>query len=246
MIKLFNRIALNSLLVILLMYFAIFGAWYAAYSNYFFFPMVYQMEDIHGHVMEFAPQNRNGKADFVYVAPSFHLTIFYQMLRAIDNEGEGLSEITYPAKDGEKKFLTTDEQVHLQDVADLISFLKSFSPLFIVLLGCVMLAMIFGAVWPYYTWRMFRGLMLVVALFGAVLYFTGFTSIFYGMHTLVFPEGHKWFFYYQESLMSTMLKAPDSFAVFGVILGVFALIALLILYWGVSMLVRTIIKSRGV
>jgi hypothetical protein len=41
---------------------------------------------------------------------------------------------------------------------------------------------------------------------------------------MVFPEGHKWFFYYQDSLMSTVLKAPDSFIYFGVILGIFALL----------------------
>jgi hypothetical protein len=27
----------------------------------------------------------------------------------------------------------------------------------------------------------------------------------------VFPEGHQWFFYYQDSLMSTLMKAPYLF-----------------------------------
>jgi hypothetical protein len=32
------------------------------------------------------------------------------------------------------------------------------------------------------------------------------------MHILVFPDDHQWFFYYQDSLMSTLMKAPDLFA----------------------------------
>jgi hypothetical protein len=32
------------------------------------------------------------------------------------------------------------------------------------------------------------------------------------MHIFVFPDNHQWFFYYQDSLMSTLMKAPDLFA----------------------------------
>ena len=58
----------------------------------------------------------------------------------------------------------------------------------------------------------------------------GFTDIFYYLHTLVFPENHQWFFYYQESLMSSLMKAPDLFAGIGLSLVVIALIIYVIIY----------------
>jgi len=39
----------------------------------------------------------------------------------------------------------------------------------------------------------------------------GPTKIFYVGHELIFPNNHQWFFYYEESLMSTMMKAPALF-----------------------------------
>jgi hypothetical protein len=35
--------------------------------------------------------------------------------------------------------------------------------------------------------------------------------VFYRMHEWVFPPENPWFFYYQDSLMSTMMKAPHLF-----------------------------------
>lgn len=71
MIKTFNRIILNFLLVFLLLYFAVFSAWYAAYSNYFFFPVVYQMEDIHGHVLKYAPRTGTAGLTLYMSLPGF-------------------------------------------------------------------------------------------------------------------------------------------------------------------------------
>jgi len=40
----------------------------------------------------------------------------------------------------------------------------------------------------------------------------GAKAIFYQLHIMIFPTDHQWFFYYQDSLMSTLMKAPDLFA----------------------------------
>lgn len=72
------------------------------------------------------------------------------MLKAVENGGEGLNDISYPSEKEDKKFLTDEEIVHLQDVADLIELLKSFWRIVAVLLICAGLAMIFFRVWPYY------------------------------------------------------------------------------------------------
>jgi uncharacterized membrane protein len=45
-----------------------------------------------------------------------------------------------------------------------------------------------------------------------VLSLWGFTSLFYYLHTIVFPADHQWFFYYRDSLMATIMKAPDIFS----------------------------------
>jgi len=52
---------------------------------------------------------------------------------------------------------------------------------------------------------------LMVSLASAV-FIVGPKDVFYQMHIWVFPDNHQWFFYYQDSLMSTMMKAPDLFA----------------------------------
>jgi uncharacterized membrane protein len=46
-----------------------------------------------------------------------------------------------------------------------------------------------------------------------VLFYWGFTSLFYYLHTVIFPADHQWFFYYKDSLMATIMKAPDIFSV---------------------------------
>jgi len=58
----------------------------------------------------------------------------------------------------------------------------------------------------------------------------GFTDVFYYLHTLVFPDNHQWFFYYQESLMSSLMKAPDLFAGIAISLSVTAAIIYRIIY----------------
>jgi uncharacterized membrane protein len=36
-------------------------------------------------------------------------------------------------------------------------------------------------------------------------------QVFYHLHEMIFPADHAWFFYYQDSLMATLMKAPDLF-----------------------------------
>jgi hypothetical protein len=39
----------------------------------------------------------------------------------------------------------------------------------------------------------------------------------------VFPPGHAWFFYYEDSLMTTLMQAPHLFGFIAVAIGVLAL-----------------------
>lgn len=57
-----------------------------------------------------------------------------------------------------------------------------------------------------------------------ILSLWGFTSVFYYLHTVIFPADHQWFFYYHESLMATIMKAPDIFSAIAAQLLVVALL----------------------
>jgi hypothetical protein len=52
----------------------------------------------------------------------------------------------------------------------------------------------------------------LVAVSVVLILLMGAKKFFYWLHTAVFPDNHQWFFYYEESLMSTLMKAPDLFA----------------------------------
>jgi len=58
-------------------------------------------------------------------------------------------------------------------------------------------------------------------------------DIFSALHVAVFPPENQWFFYYQDSLMTTLMKAPDIFFAIGAAWGLlsailFALLAVLL------------------
>ncbi len=46
----------------------------------------------------------------------------------------------------------------------------------------------------------------------------GRARCFYQFHVWIFPDDHQWFFYYQESLMSTLMKAPVLFGYIAAVL----------------------------
>ncbi|MCA1791191.1 MAG: hypothetical protein LC667_15470, partial [Thioalkalivibrio sp.] len=47
---------------------------------------------------------------------------------------------------------------------------------------------------------------------GVVVGLMGPQEVFDGLHEWIFASGHTWFFYYEDSLMTTVMKAPDIFA----------------------------------
>jgi hypothetical protein len=69
-----------------------------------------------------------------------------------------------------------------------------------------------------------------VLLSAALVLVSGPRRVFYALHEQVFPPDNQWFFFYQDSLMSTMMKAPFLFGYIAVALVVLALIYLWILF----------------
>lgn len=173
---------------------------------------------------EYAPANqyRHG----------FHLTtreqrvdLFAGINRAIHRGGEGLAELTYVVPGhAPQALLREPELIHLQDVANLIDYATyAVIVALAVWLGLLMYYIRANRTVPSLKLQLV-GTLIFMATVAVVVVIVGPVKVFYALHELLFPDGHQWFFYYQESLMSTMMKAPE---LFGWIAVEWALLAIL-------------------
>jgi len=191
-------------------------SWMVLAKVNFAYPLLYDYAGIGENIVLFAPTNKI-KPHFDQSSRVEHLALFNGIVTSIHQQGRGLEALSYHTKKGQKiPLLTNAEVVHLRDVATLYEKMKwiAWGALFI-LLGSVVVQRrsrvdIFSvSLLPY---------VFVLPLIVLAVWAIGAEKIFYKAHTLVFPEGHQWFFYYEESLMSMMMKAPDLFAYIAVML----------------------------
>lgn len=184
-------------------------------------------------IEKYGPQNKY-KQGFEHTTKEQRVALFSQINIAIHNSGDGLADITYETKSsgGPQQLLREPEVVHLQDVANLIDFF--FIPLVYSLLAwppIVLLAI--KREWaPRVKGQLLTLLGLGVGL-SLILVLVGPEKVFNQLHIWVFPDEHQWFFYYQDSLMSTMMFAPNLFGWIGLawailIACIFAISALIV------------------
>lgn len=138
--------------------------------------------------------------------------LFAAINLAIHRSGEGLEAIEFTAPGlAPQQLLREPEVIHLQDVANLIDVGKG-----VALGGLVVLAgslvLIRRRQWPmprpvHQLW----GLAAVAVMILIPVLVMGPTEFFYLLHVWIFPADHEWFFYYQDSLMSTLMAAPTLF-----------------------------------
>ena len=192
------------------------------------FNFLYGIWHDHGGIGEgiakYGPQNRF-KPGFADTSKAEREVMFAQINQAIHRGGKGLKEIAYQSKSsqGQQRLLHRAEIIHLKDVANLISFLK-------VMVIFVFAGWIFSGFLLYKRtfdyppiWRQMVKLVISILVIAAVIIVIGAEGVFNQLHIWVFPKGHQWFFYYQESLMSTMMLAPTLFGYIAVALVVVAL-----------------------
>lgn len=187
----------------------------------------YDLLEIDQHIQRFGPTNQY-RTGFGDTSREQHLTLFGQIVDAIQNQGKGLAEIQYyvhhNGKNASATLLREPEVIHLQDVANLISFFNQAAIVSILVL------VVLGVIYRRSGWRpptlkqILLGTLITLAVVGLFLLLVGPTQSFYWLHTKVFPENHQWFFYYQESLMTTLMKAPDLFGFIAVLWVIVALI----------------------
>lgn len=210
---------------------ALWLAWQALVPVDFGYGLAYPLLDIERHVQRFGPQNRF-KQDFEDTTPAQQKQLFGAIVRAIQNEGKGLRQIFYTGADGRRHTLLREaEAIHLQDVANLITLFDRVTLgaaiVLLVTLGFMKYRGLNAPTVP----QLLAGLGGLLLACGLVLVIAGPTNTFYWLHTQVFPDEHEWFFYYQDSLMTTLMKAPD---LFGFIAALWVVLALVILaggYW---------------
>ena len=205
----------------------------------FGFSLWYQVIDIESHVNEYAPKNRQGKKDFSLTTTEDHQALFNQINQGIHNNGKGLDNISYSTtvNANENKLLTDAEIVHLTDVANLLNFLFYLTLVCFALLVVVIFIIKRYQLPPPDLKTNIATLALLTISISLLFVLIGFETIFYQLHIWIFPQNHQWFFYYQDSLMSTLMKAPELFIY--IALSIIAITSLI--YFGLLSLFKKLI-----
>lgn len=233
------RILLATIIVPCAVWVSLFTAWQGWAAADFGFSWLYDVARIDATVNEFGPQNRF-KNDFAQTTREERLRLFSVIAREINSGAQGLPEIQYHRPDGTviDTFLRTPEVVHLRDVARVIDVSRavSYGALVVMLIG-LGLAWWFSTGFPSAAWLWLTTVLLCAV--GAVgISWYGVEKLFYQWHTLVFPGGHQWFFYYQDSLMTTLMRAPVIFGYIAVLLLVTTLLVFAMLLRIIKILLR--------
>ena len=185
--------------------------WGMSKANFFYSPL-YEYIEIAEHIGKYAPRNSQGRSDFESTSKVDRVELFNGIVKAINNHGVGLNQLFYRGVNQQpKKLLTQAEVIHLQDVANLLDKLK------LLLIGFMLLWLIVISTLKFKKINLPPGKQLISSLLIILIFLGGLLAldprrIFNQLHIWVFPNNHQWFFYYEESLMSTMMKAPDLFA----------------------------------
>jgi len=203
----------------------------------------YQQLDIDTHIQKYGPKNRF-RYGFEQLPSEQHIQAFEQIRDAVHQQGEGLADIHYTLPGRKPVPLLHEAEIrHLQDVADLIDvgrwLMVALAPLWVLLsLLCIRLAI------P----PMRQRILITVFALGAMiawLAIVGPTQIFYQFHVWLFPAENQWFFYWQDSLMSTLMKAPVLFGGIAAAIALGALLLTPVLYGLGLRLSKNIVKQES-
>ncbi len=197
----------------------------------------YQTLHIEQHIDRYAPQNRYHRPDLERLSPRQHQALFHRIRVAVHNGGEGLEQIDYRNRYGRPLPLLRDAEVrHLRDVANLID-VGRWLMLAAAVLALTCAWLLRRRVLPGWGARL-AATALPLAALALWLLVAGPTAVFYQFHIWLFPADHEWFFYWQDSLMSTLMKAPVLFGGIAAMIGAGAALLAPLLYFGVLAMAR--------
>lgn len=191
---------------------AVFVVWKTLAAADFLYPVWYDLLHIDQHIATYAPRN--------FIRPRFAETtrqererLFSGVVDAIQHDGQGLRDLTYHMPDGTaiRTLLRPPEVTHLDDVAKLVTRCTPYGwAAVLIWLGVSVSILITRIKPPSVRRQLTYGVSAtVLGLLGILV--AGPLRVFTAFHEAVFPSGHQWYFYYEDSLMSTFMKAPDLF-----------------------------------
>lgn len=220
--------AKNSLLwfvcAILTLWLALAAAWWISARLDYGYPLWYRVLAIDEHIGRYAPYHPT-KRDFARLEASTHQQVFARISAAVHGRGEPLTMIQYQVPGQAPVTLLDDAEVrHLEDVARLLR-LAGWATLVVVLLWVPAMAWQTRVAPPSLRWRLGVSVVVLGGL-TLVLWWVGPKAVFYQLHEWLFPPQNPWFFYWEESLMSTLMKAPYLFGAIAVQIAVLGLILL--------------------
>lgn len=162
---------------------------------------------------KYGPMNQF-KTGFGDTTRAERIRLFAAINRSVHQGGDGLRDIYFqtPSSMKPQQMLREPEVVHLQDVANLIDvlFWIGFGAS-LLWLGVSSYLLLVKRTVPGGK-EQSVAMLAVLALCGAAVIIIGPNTVFSAFHIWVFPDDHQWFFYYQKSLMSTLMYAPYLFA----------------------------------
>lgn len=207
---------------------ALFFAWHALVKVNFLYPVWYEVLNIDQIISTYGPQNRY-RTDFETTTKTERIRLFAALVEAVHHQGHGLDTLVYHGPSGRPiaPLLTEPEIIHLQDVANLIDKLLAIGQIATLglLLSTSLLLLQRSVTLPVK--KLLLGTFVGLMVGAATILLIGPVNVFYGLHEQLFPEDHSWFFYYQDSLMTTLMKAPIIFGYIAVTLGTLTLLILI-------------------
>jgi len=189
-------------------------SWQILSQANFLYDQIYEHNNLEAHVNKFAPLNRNNKESFALTTKAERVRVFNDIAREINAGGGGLGAIAYTPEstDAPTTFLVEAERDHLQDVANLVSNLKPIG----AVIASLLIAF-YGFCWYYkvsryqYFWRppsifvSLAQIAAVAALCVAITFALGPQKTFYILHEWAFSDKAQWYFYFEDSLMTTLM-----------------------------------------
>ena len=218
---------------------SLFISWQALAAFDFAYPVWHEALGIDDTIAHYGPENR-WRQGFEQTTPSERARLFAAIVDAIHAGGRGLAELRYHAPGGRElgRLLREPEIVHLRDVARLVGWFETAGSTALALV----IAFTAEARWRRRVLpparRFLGGAAVMLAVAGVALLAIGPVELFYALHEVVFPDDHPWFFWYEDSLMSTMMQAPNLFGAIAAVWLPFALALAWAGLWAVGRLLE--------
>ncbi|MBA2410922.1 MAG: DUF1461 domain-containing protein [Gammaproteobacteria bacterium] len=202
-------------------------AWLALAQVNFLYPVWHDLIGIDRTIEIYGPQNRY-RQGLELTSKAERSRLFAGIVDGIHDRGAGLDALAYHDNEGHAlgTLLREPEILHLKDVAALVDTFSRAGIVAIIASAALLQAIRKRRLAAPPAKSLLPGLLVPMIALAVIVLVAGPVNTFYWLHTVVFPAGHEWFFYYQDSLMSTMMRAP---VLFGYIALVWALLTLLLL-----------------